>query len=123
MAIPFAKEYVQVKRSQSASTEADLEDIDGYDDIETAPVEPLILTAEDVRAVIELPTANPNLIGGDKIVYNATMLCDPCDIQQGDWVFAYDKQYTVLAVIHQHGLGLDHLTVTMRLVTGASAIQ
>ena len=113
MAISFAKDRITISRLPVDQT-----DVDEYDADQPLPVQ----VATNVRATIGLPSAAPNLVGGDRIVYNATMVCDPCNIQQGDTVRdAQGTLWTVLTVVPQVGLGLDHYTVALRLVTGAGA--
>ena len=112
MAIPFAKDLVAVSRVPEGV------DVDGYDEDVPRPSQ----IATRVRATIGLPSAAPNLVGGDRIVYNATMVCDPCDIRENDSVVdAQGTRWVVLTVVPQVGLGLDHYTVALRLVTGAGA--
>lgn len=112
MAIPFAKDRISISRVP------DSDDLDGYEEVTQRPSQ----IATKVRATIGLPSAAPNLVGGDRIVTNSTMVCDPCDIAPNDTVT--DSQgtvWTVLTVVPQVGLGMNHFTVALRLVTGAGA--
>ena len=110
--IPFAKDRITISRVPGS------EDVDGYDPVTTHNAQ----VATNIRATIGLPSAAPNLVGGDRIVTNATMQCDPCDIQPNDVITdAQGTVWTVLTVVPQVGFGLDHYTVALRLVTGAGA--
>ena len=112
MAIPFAKDRISISRVPEG------QDVDGYEAVTARPS----LIATNVRATIGLPSASATLVGGDRIVYNATMVCDKCDLQAGDQVTdAQGTAWVVLTVVPQVGLGLDHYTVALRLVTGAGA--
>ena len=114
MPIPFAKDRISISRVPEGV------DQDGYEEITSRNS----LIARNVRAVISLPSAAPNLVGGERIVTNATMMCDPCNIQPGDTATdTAGTEWTVLTVVPQQGLGLgvSHYTVALRLVTGAGA--
>jgi hypothetical protein len=110
MAIPFAKDLIDISRVDDST-------VDGWDDNPPTPIQ----TASGVRAVVSLPSAAPNLVGGDRIVYNATMTCDLCDLQANDTVTdSQGTQWRCLTVVTQIGLGLDHMAANLRLVSGAA---
>ena len=111
--IPFAKDIVTVSRVMNS----DIEDM--YD---PAPAR-RSQVASNVRAVITIPSAVATLTGGDRIVFNATMTCDPIDIQPNDVVIDQGGyEWRTLTVTHPRAFGFDHMVVQLRLVTGAAAV-
>lgn len=112
MGIPMAKDYVTISRVLTS---------DITDDYDPDPPRPAQL-AKRVRAVITTPSAAPNLVGGDRIAYNATMTCDPTDLEANDKVLdANGTEWRCLTVVAQKGFGFNHMVVTLRLVTGAAS--
>jgi hypothetical protein len=111
--IPFNTTTVTVERTVVPQDE------DGYADTSAFPSTEV---ASSVRAVISTPEVNTILSGGDRIVYNAQMRCDPCDIQQEDEVTddTTGTEWVVLNVVPQSAFALQFLIVSLRLVTGAT---
>lgn len=115
MALPLSNTTITVSRPASDATAGDW--VDGYDANPPALAE----VQSGVAAMIPPPSASARLAGGDRVVYNATMQCDPCDLQNADIVTddASGNQWTVLWVTPVAGfLGFDHLTVGLRMVEG-----
>ena len=108
--IPFSTTAITVTRVPEDETR------DGYD-----PTPPPVTVATAVRAVIPPPSPSDQLAGGERVDYNSTMRCDPCDIQQDDTVLdGQGNQWRVLNVTPVSAFFLDFLNVSLRRVTGAS---
>lgn len=109
--IPLATTTISVERVEAAV------DVDGYDDNLPGPT----TVISGVRAVIGAPSANVALSGGDRVVYSATLRCDPCDLQADDTVT--DETGTTWVVLWARrvtALGLDFIDGALRLTTGAT---
>ena len=113
MAIPYANTTVVISRVEEG------EDDDGYDPNPPRPNE----IARGVRAVVSMPSASATLVGGDRIVYNATLTCDVTDLQANDTIEDVSTGLTwrCLTVVFQGGLGIDHMVANLRLVSGAAS--
>lgn len=111
--LAFAKDSITITRTVEDET------IDGYDPNPPTPAQ----VATGVRATIGAPSAQANLVGGDRIVTNAQMVCDLCDIQAADTVTDQNGVvWTVLTAVPQIGFAMDHIAVALRLVEGAASI-
>lgn len=112
MSIPLATTTVTITRSSVPA------DTDGYDPNPAGPA----LVKEGVPAVVSLPGGAPVLVGGDRIVYNTRLTCDPVDLQANDLVTddIEGTTWVCLWARQSIGLGLDHTVASLREVTGAS---
>lgn len=112
--IPLATDSITITRVVDAT------DVDPYDPPASHPVPATV--ASNVRAVISTPMASTKLTGGDRVVYTATLRCDPVDLQVGDKVTnAVDgNAWIVMWVKPQSGLGLTFMLANLRLVQGAT---
>lgn len=113
MAVPLATTTVTVTRNQLPAAPND----DPYD---STPTVTTIATA--VRATIDPPTeATVRLNGGDRVVYNSKLLCDPVLMAVGDFVAdaATGLTWVVMAFQQVNGLGLNHTFANIRLTTGS----
>jgi hypothetical protein len=80
MAIPFGTTLISIVRSV-------LSDIaDPYGEDTPYPTPSTFVVATGIRAVVGVPSANPILTIGDRIVYTSKLICDPCDLQESDLV-------------------------------------
>ncbi|MBU6430052.1 MAG: hypothetical protein KGR26_13640 [Cyanobacteria bacterium REEB65] len=114
MPIPLNTTQITVSRYPDLA-----KDIDEY---EVSP-SPANVIVTDVRAVISLPSGSNKLVGGDRIVYNARMTCDTCDLQPMDVVEDQTTGDTWRCMwVRPYGqFGLDHMVAQLRQVIGASA--
>lgn len=112
MSIPFSNTTVTITRVPQTDM------TDGYDPDPPGPAR----VAEKVRAVVSLPSANPVLVGGDRITYSSRLTCDPVDLQANDLVTddTEGTSWVCLWARQSGGFGLDHTVAALRLVTGAS---
>lgn len=113
LGIPFATTTIVVTRQPENA------DVDDYD----VPTSSPITVASGVRAVIGQTSANDVLVGGERINYNGSMRCDPCDMEPGDTVTdSAGLVWTVLNVVPQQSFALSVYVVALRRVTGAGQI-
>lgn len=113
MAIPYAKDLISISRLVESDA-----DFDRFDPDQPVPS----LVTSGVRATISLPGGSATLVGGDRVVFSASMQCDVCDLRPSDTVTdANGTTWMVLTVTQQVGFGLDHLAANLRLVSGAAA--
>lgn len=111
--IPFNTSTGTVTRVEDADT------VDPYDPVDQHAAPTTI--AENVRAVISPPGGTAKLIGGDRVVHDATLTCDPTDLQPGDtWIDSGGLTWTVLYASQINALGVVHTTARLRLVTGST---
>ena len=109
--IPLATTTITVTREEG------IVDVDPYDPNPPAPT----TVAAGIRAAISAPTANVALSGGDRVVYTASLRCDPCDITNDDVLT--DGTGTVWSVLwarRETAAGLDFILGQLRLVQGAT---
>ena len=112
MTIPFNTTTITVTRVE--------EPTGWYDDYQANPPAPTTVIA-GVRAVISPPSGTAKLIGGDRIVYNAQLRCDPCDLQPQDTVTDTNgTAWTVLTVSEITGFGTQFMNANVRMVEGAA---
>lgn len=89
---------------------------DAYD-----PAPDPVTVATGIRAVIGQPTAAVTLTGGDEVAYRFPLTCDPTDLQPGDTIVdAAGIEYRLDWARLETGFGLDHMTGSLRIVTGAA---
>ena len=114
MPIPVASTQIMVSRNSDLAR-----DIDEYEATPPPPQE----IVRDVRAVISLPSGSNRLTGGDRIVYNARLTCDVCDLQPMDLVTDQNSGdvWTCMWVRTFGLFGLKHQVAQLRQVSGASS--
>ena len=116
MAIPLSQTTVTIMRVYPDPSIVGL--ADGY-----APNPPAARVVQTgVRAVLPPPNDSSRLVGGDRIVKNLQMQCDPCDLEAEDTVTdeLNGTVWTVLWVNEIRSFGFCHTTAGLRLVTGAA---
>lgn len=112
MALPLNTTEISIRRT--------VETTDWYDGYDADPPSPQVI-ATGVRAVISPPSGSARLIGGDRIVYNSQLRCDPCDLQAQDTVTdAAGNDWTVLTVSTLDTFGFSFMSADVRMVTGAA---
>lgn len=108
VSIPLASHTISVLRSLTN------EDVDGYDE----QPKPITIFA-NVRAVLSPPTSSTRLVGGERVVNNSQLRCDPIDLQPQDVVDdGRGTQWAVLDVSQISAVGLVFTTATLRIVSG-----
>lgn len=113
MPIPFSTTVIAITRTESG--------VDVTDDPYDSPSQLPFQVAEGVRAVIALPSGSPQLVGGNRIVYNTTMTCDSTDLQPNDIVTDNaGNQWRVMWARHFGTFGLDHVQASLRQIVGAT---
>ena len=109
--IPLATTTITVSRVEAT-------DVDPYDAAQPSPT----TIASGVRAVVGTPSASVALSSGDKVVYAASLRCDPVDVQPGDTVTdSTGTAWTVLWAREVNAVGLDFMEGQLRLVQGNAA--
>lgn len=91
--------------------------VDPYD-----PGQSVVAIGSHVRAVIKSVGGSVHLVGGQRVVEPATVVCDRFDLEEGD-TMTDDRTGEVWTVLNVSGfpqLGLDHLSATLRSVSGAT---
>jgi hypothetical protein len=111
--IPLANTTITIRRRNLTAIE-DPADPAEYPAVEWATI------AIGVRAVIAPPTANTQLIAGDRVAYGSTLRSDPCDMKPEDHLIdAKDgTEWTVLWCREFDAIGLNHMEAQLRMVTG-----
>ena len=115
--IPLATSAITVARRTGLAANTDPADPADYSSPEFTTV------STGVRAVLSAPTANPNLIAGDRITYSSRLICDPTDLQANDVVTddVTGTEWVVLWARPITAVGLDHTEAQLRMVTGFGA--
>lgn len=109
MPIPVAINKISIHRVEWP------DETDGYD----PPPAPTLI-ASNVRAVIPPPSGVAQLGGGDRVTYEATMSCDPVDLQPADTVTSDDgTTWTCITARHFAAFGISMVQARLRLVSGA----
>lgn len=110
--IPLATTTVHVTRTYAG---------DSVDDPYTDPVTAYV-TASNVRAVIRIGGGSAKLVGGQRVVYPATLYCDPCDVLPGDTVTddTLAQDWFVLEARQRNHIGFAFVEVGLRGVEGAT---
>jgi hypothetical protein len=111
VSIPFSTSTISITRSSLSPTE------DPYDPT-TEPADTTVVSG--LRAVVGVPSANPVLTIGDRIVYTTKLTCDPCDLEADDivtdsvsgltWVCLWAKAF--------EAFGLSGMEAQLRLTSG-----
>lgn len=109
--IPLATTSISVVRTQTDPN------ADPYDGDQT-PVD----VASNVRAIINMGGGSVRLVGGQRVVTPAQLVCDPIDLRPGDTVTddQTGQSWTTLGVSSYPQLGLSHLTAQLRITEGAT---
>lgn len=90
-------------------------DVDGYE--ENQPEQVTVFA--DIRAVLSPPTSSTRLVGGDRVVNNGQLRCDPVDVRPQDTVDdGRGSQWTVLDVSQIDAVGLKFTICSIRIVSG-----
>lgn len=107
--IPLATTTISVLRPPDA-------DMDAEPYAGTEPAD-LITAAAGVKAVIDYPSGNTQLAGGEQVVWNFQLVCDPTDLRRLDMVRdeTSDMRYRVVWVQIYPG---DHVEAGLRFVEG-----
>lgn len=116
--IPTATTTVRVLRWPPPAEDAEV--VGPYEDRTAGETVEQEVVVEGVRAHISTGAGaqRPQGQGTQEIVI-FRMACDPCDVQHGDTVEdAAGEQYEVVWARRRRGLGLDHMQVGMRQVSG-----
>lgn len=111
MSIPLATTTITVSRPSTSS--------DDYYDVRTAGT----VVALNVRAHISEPSGIEGLIGGRTEQTRFPFNSDICDVGGNDLVTddVTGDIYEVIWVRKRLGLGVDHMTGQLRIVTGVGA--
>lgn len=116
MPIPFSTTMISIVRSTMPDTQ------DKYDppsDI-TNPATKVVVA--NVRAVVTVPSGSTNLIAGQRVSYNTTLTCDPCDLQEGDIVTeSTGLMWVCLSANPFNAFALSGVKAALRRVTGFAA--
>lgn len=113
MAIPINTTTIDISRSPDANDPT----IDPTD----APPSPFAVVVKGVRAVISTPSASTTVTGGTRVVFNASMRCDPTDLQVNDEVKdASGSVWKCLNVETEGAFGLVFMIASLRKVTGTT---
>lgn len=113
MTIPLATQRITVTRVEDGV------DIDPYAPPSAHPAPTTIAT--NVRSVISTPSGGTKLVGGERVVNNTQLRCDPIDLQPGDVVDdGQGNVWTVLNVSQMNALGQKFTIASMRTTTGAT---
>lgn len=76
--------------------------------------------ASNVRAVISTPSMDTQMGGGNRVVWNAQLVCDLVTLQSEDTVTdAEGNAWKCLNVWRHDSFGPHHLVANLRRVTGA----
>jgi len=112
VSIPLATTTVTVRRSDQDGT---IDDLDGltFTDYRTG-----------VRAVIAYPGGAEIVGDGTSSVVGVRLVCDPVDLTHTDRVVdeTTGLEYEVQWLAQRVGLGLDHVTAGLQLVTDRAAL-
>lgn len=73
-----------------------------------------------LRAAISSDTGTAQILTGTRVEYTFVLNTDPADLRAGDTVIddGTGEKYVLLWVRLRAGLGLDHMTGRLRMVTG-----
>lgn len=113
MAIPFNTTYITIIRSTIPPQQ------DKYDPIDLLPNPATKLVITGIRAVVTVPSMSTNLIAGQKVDFNTTLTCDPCDLRSGDIVTeSAGYIWTVLSAEPFAAFFISGMKASMRRVTG-----
>jgi hypothetical protein len=113
MAIPMNTNRITILRSLLSPTE------DPYDPPSDYPNPLTVVIATNVRAVVGVPTANPILTVGDRVVYTSKLTCDPVDLEEEDLVTDhYGRIWVALGPTPFGAFGITGVQATLRLVEG-----
>lgn len=110
--VPLTPNTVTIERPAGTSGDAD--------DTAASPT----TVASGLACAIVAPSGSDVVAGGQKEIVDAVLLVDPdVTIEHTDLVTDEDTSdaYRVVWVRRRRGLGLDHLVVGMRAVTGAAS--
>lgn len=111
MGIPFATTTISIVRDNLAGLQ------DPYDDPSQYPIPATSTVASGIRAVIKPPTANVNLTIGDRVVLESQLICDPCDLREGDYVTeASGRIWLALGPSPWGAFFLSGMQATLRIV-------
>lgn len=111
MPIPFATTTISIVRSNLPVME------DPYDDPSAYPIPPTSPVASGIRAVVKPPTTNVNLTIGDRVVLESNLICDPCDLREGDYVTeAGGRIWVALGPSPWGAFFLNGMQATLRIV-------
>lgn len=111
MPIPFFTSTITITRSRLGDLQ------DPYDPPSDQPTPTTKVVATGVKSVIKPPAANPNLSIGDRVVYDANLICEECDIREGDRVLdSYGRTWDVLGPSPWGAFFLSGMQATLRLV-------
>ena len=113
--LPFFTSQISITRTRLSEV------ADPYDPPSDYPTPESQLVATNIRAVIAPPVANENLSIGGRIVYDARLNCEPCDIRDGDTVteltgLGKGRVWTVLGPTPFEAFFLSGMQATLRLV-------
>jgi hypothetical protein len=113
MALPFATSTITIIRSRLPDDE------DPYDPPADWPDPNSQVVASGIRAVVGVPSVNPILTIGDRLVYTSRLQADPCDIQEGDTVIDnYGRMWEALGPTPFGAFMISGMQATLRLVEG-----
>lgn len=111
MSLPLATHEITVTRVVTKV------DIDGYEDNQPNA----ITVFENIPAVLSPPSSSTRLVGGNRVVNNGQLRCDPIDIHPQDIVNdGRGTNWIVLDVSQIAAVGLTFTQCSIRLVSGAT---
>lgn len=122
--IPIATTTIRVERPLSVSTPAEEDPYgEGYDDEaggDTNDWGKSVVVASGVRATIGQPGGSEINAGGSQSVVTHKVNCDPCDMTYLDVVVdeSTGERFDVVWSKSVTGLGLDHVTATLKMTAG-----
>lgn len=113
MSIPLHTTKIDIRRSPDSADP----NIDPTD----APASPYVLVVSGIRAVISTPSAQTTTSGGTRVVFNASMRCDPTDLQVNDEVTdSGGSVWRCLNVESEGAFALTFMIASLRKVTGTT---
>lgn len=111
MPLPFSTSTITIVRSLFPTTE------DPYDPPSSYPNPSTFVVAVGVPAVVGVPTINPTLTIGERVVYTSRLNCEPCDLQEGDFVTeSYGRIFVALGPTPFGAFFISGMQATLRLV-------